>query len=55
MPNRANATGVIYFAGAVMILNGPIQLISGHTLLAAASVIMGAFLIVQRYLRNRRL
>ncbi len=55
MPNRSNATGVIYFAGAAMILNGPIQFLNGHTLLAAASVIMGAVLIVQRYLRNRRL
>ncbi len=55
MPPRRNATGIIYFAGAVLILDGAVQFINGPPLLAIALVIMGAILIVLRYLQNRRL
>lgn len=54
MPPRTNATNIIYAAGGLLILNGPMQFMIGHTLLAVASPILGMILIIQRYLRNRR-
>jgi hypothetical protein len=51
---RRDATGTIYAAGAVLIVNGPIQLNLGHTALGWLSIGMGVLLIVQRFLRNRK-
>ncbi len=54
MPPRGNATGIVYFAGVMLILAGPVQFINGHPLLAAGLVALGIVLIVQRLLRNRK-
>lgn len=53
MQEQRDATGIIYAAGAVLILNGPMQLTLGHTLLGLLSIGVGLLLIVQRVLRNK--
>lgn len=52
-PNR-DATNIIYAAGALLILNGLMQLAKGNTALGVASVILGPLLIIQRVLLNRK-
>ena len=54
MPPPRDATTIIYVAGTMVGCNGIFQLLNGNRLLGVASLIAGAFLIIQRYLRNRR-
>ena len=54
MPGRRDATGIIYTAGAILILNGPMQIVLGHMALGLLSIGMGILLTVQRILRNRK-
>ena len=54
MSQPKDASGTIYAAGALLLLNGLMFLAKGKTALGAASAVIGFVLIVQRMIRNRK-
>jgi hypothetical protein len=54
MAPKRDATNTIYAAGALLAVNGLMQLAKGNTTLGIASLILGPVLIIQRVLLVRK-
>jgi len=55
MGQQRDATNIIYTAGALLILNGYVQWEIDNPAMGVVGAVIGAALIVQRVLRNRKL